>query len=125
VTPHIFSMVLGARYGVTHGRAIAAVTPACLRRSKPAAVAKLAQIARILGATETGSDDALADWAIDAIEKWIVTIGMKRTLTEYGVPEKDFPGIAHEMRSAFSLRLDADPVPPTESDLLEVLQACK
>ena len=52
ITPHSFSMVLGGRYGITHAAGIASVTPACLENSRPNAIAKLAQVARLLGCTE-------------------------------------------------------------------------
>ena len=58
ITPHSFSMVLGGRYGITHGLGIASVTPACLENSRPNAVGKLATVARLLGCAEPLSDDS-------------------------------------------------------------------
>jgi len=121
VTPHSFSMVLGGRYGITHGCGIASVTVACLENSRPNAVGKLAQVARLLGCTEALDDDALANWAIGAIERFIVEIGLGRSVIEYGVPEADFPVIAQEVRTAFGLRVDADPVPQDAAGLERIL----
>ena len=121
ITPHIFSMVLGARYGITHGKAIASVTVACLRHSRAAAVPKFAHIAKLLGAPLTGTEEARADWTIQAIDDWLDRIGLKCGLRHYGVRESDFDSIAHEMRGAFSLRLDCDPIPPDVPNLVRIL----
>ena len=123
VIPHVIAMVLGGRYGITHGRAIATMTVACLRHSKPGAVGKLAQIARGLGCREKLGDEALADWAIRAIEEFIEKIGMKRNVCEYGVPESDFDSIATEVRANFALRIESDPVPTDAAGLAGILQA--
>jgi alcohol dehydrogenase class IV len=122
ITPHSFSMVLGGRYGITHAAGIASVTPACLENSRPNAVAKLAEVARLLGCTEPLSAEALADWAIAAIERFIVEIGLGRPVTDYGVAEADFPAIALETRTAFGLRVDADPVPQNAAGLERILR---
>jgi alcohol dehydrogenase class IV len=122
ITPHVLSMVLGARYGIIHGRAIAAVTLACLRHSQPAAVPKLAHIARLLGCSEPLNEKDAADWSLMALENWLRQVGMKRGLREYGVGESELESIAQEVRTAFALRLDADPVPPSVSDLVRILE---
>jgi alcohol dehydrogenase class IV len=122
VTPHALSMVLGARYSITHGRAIAAVTVACLHHSRSAAVAKLAQIAQLLGCDQRLSNEAAADWALVAIEDWLGRIGMKRNLRGFGVVETDLGSIAQETRDVFALRLDADPLPPQVADLERILR---
>jgi alcohol dehydrogenase class IV len=121
ITPHSFSMVLGGRYGITHAAGIASVTPACLQNSRPNAVGKLAQVARLLGCTEVLDDDSLADWAIAAIERFVIEIGLGCPLTDYGAPEADFSAIASETRTAFGHRVDADPVPQDAAGLERIL----
>ncbi len=121
--PHVIAMVLGGRYGITHGRAIATMTVACLKHSKPGAVGKLAQIARLLGCREESSEEALADRAIDAIEGFIARIGMRKNVLEYGVPETDFESIAAEVRANFGLRIESDPVPTDAAGLVAILRS--
>ncbi|MBC8447773.1 MAG: iron-containing alcohol dehydrogenase [Chloroflexi bacterium] len=121
ITPHSFSMVLGGRHGITHARSIASVMPACLENSRPNAIGKLAQVARLLGCGEPLSDEELADWAIAAIERFIVEIGLGHPVTDYGVAEADFPAIAFETRMVFGLRVDADPVPQDAAGLERIL----
>lgn len=121
ITPHAFSMVLGARYGIPHGRAIAAVMPACLRHSRAGAVHKLAHVARLLGCTQQASDGELADWAIVAIDEFIARINLNRGVQQYGVLDRDFGPLAEEARATFSLRLAADPVPADAEGLVLIL----
>jgi alcohol dehydrogenase class IV len=125
LTPHVIAMVLGGRYHIPHARAIASVMISCLRHSRSKAIDKLADVARLLGCTEALPDAALADWAIDAIERLIAAIGMKKTPLEFGVPESEFRSIAAEVRQNFGLRLDADPVPKSVDDLVAILQDAK
>lgn len=121
VIPHVIAMVLGGRYGIIHGRAIASVTVACLRHSRPGAIRKLSHIAGLLGCRDQSSDDARADWAIHAIEDFIARIGMQKNVLGYGVPESDFDSIAAEVRADFGVRVDADPVPTDARGLASIL----
>jgi alcohol dehydrogenase class IV len=122
VIPHVIAMVLGGRYGIVHGRAIAAVTVACLRHSRPGAVRKLSHIAGLLGCPAGCDDEARADWAIRAIEDFIARIGMTTNVREHGVSDADFPAIAAEVRADFGLRVDADPVPTDAPGLAAILR---
>jgi alcohol dehydrogenase class IV len=123
VIPHVISMVTGARYGIPHGRAIAAVIVPCLRHSRAGAVPKLACIARLLGCAENRSDDWLADWAIAEVERFISELGLRRSLAEWGVPASDFPGIAAEVLEVFGVRVTMDPVPTDAAGLIRILEA--
>jgi alcohol dehydrogenase len=121
VTPHSFSMVLGGRYGITHARGIASVMPACLENSRPNAIGKLARVARLLGCNEPMGEEQLADWAILAVERFIVEIGLGESLTDCGVTDADFAAIAHETRTVFGGRIDSDPVPQDTDGLERIL----
>ena len=123
VIPHVIGMVLGGRYGISHGRSIATVMGACLRHSRPGAARKLAHVAGLMGCREGLDDDARADWAIAAIEGFIARIGMEKNVLEYGVPESDFDGIAAEVRANFGARVDSDPVPADAAGLAAILRA--
>jgi len=122
VIPHVIGMVLGGRYGISHGRSIATVTGACLRHSRPGAVRKLAHVAGLLGCRDAADDETRADWAISAVEDFIARIGMRKNILEYGVPEADFDSIAAEVRADFSARVDADPVPTDAPGLAAILR---
>jgi alcohol dehydrogenase class IV len=121
LTPHVIAMVLGGRFRIPHARAIATVMVPCLRHSRPSATAKLAEVARLMGCEES-SDEALADMAIDAVDRLIAAIGLKKTLREHNVAGREFRSIAEEVRTNFALRLDADPVPKSVDDLVAILE---
>ena len=123
VIPHVIGMVLGGRYGISHGRSIATVTAACLRHSRPGAGHKLAHIAGLLGCPAGRDEESRADWAIGAIEGFIARIGMKKNVLEYGVPEAEFDSIAAEVHANFGARVDADPVPTDAAGLAAILRA--
>jgi alcohol dehydrogenase class IV len=123
LTPHVIAMVLGGRYHVPHARAIASVMISCLRHSRANAVAKLARVARLMGCRNSGSEEAMADAAIEAIERLIEAIGLRKTPRQYGVPASDFRSIAEEVRQKFSIRLDVDPVSKSVDDLVSILEA--
>jgi alcohol dehydrogenase class IV len=123
VIPHVLAMVLGGRYGIPHGRAIATVMVACLKHSRAGCISDLAQVARLLGCQEHLSDEALADWAIEAIDRFIADLRLNRTILDYGVPEADLPSIAEETRTNFGLRIDVDPVPTDVAGLTQILRA--
>ncbi len=122
LTPHVIAMVLGGRYHIPHARAIASVMPACLRHSKKGAIDKLANVAQLMGCTETYPSESLAEWAIAGIEKLIEKIGLKKTPAEYGIPPEDYQHIAEEVKKNFAMRLEADPVPKEVSDLVAILR---
>ena len=122
LTAHVIAMVLGGRYGVRHAQAVAVVTVAALRHSRNGAVDKLANIARLMGCREELSQEALADWAIAAIEELIQSIGLGKDLAELGVPSTDYEEIAREVRANFAFRLDSDPVPKQASDVVRILE---
>lgn len=121
VIPHEIAMVLGGRYGIAHSQAIASVMVACLEHSRDGAVDKLARVARLLGCMEPWSRETLADWTIEAVERFIASLGLKKNPAEYGVPEDDFNDIAREVRTDFAERIDADPVPADEAGLARIL----
>lgn len=122
LTAHVIGMVLGGRYRIRHAQAVAVVTVAALRHSRNGAVDKLANIARLMGCKEDSGQEALADWAITAIEQLIQTIGLGKKLAELGVPPADHEEIAREVRANFAFRLDSDPVPKQVADVVQILE---
>lgn len=122
VIPHALSMVLGGRYAITHGLAIATVMVASLEHSRPGAIHKLAHVAKLFGCAEPWGEEALANWAIEAIKRFIIDLGLGISLIDHGVPEKDFAAIADEVRTCFGTRVDADPVPADATELALILQ---
>lgn len=119
---HQFGMVIGGRYGVPHGPAVAATTLAAMRFCKNGAAHKLASVARLMGCTDALTDEQLADWAINAVGELITTLGIPRSISAYGVLEEDFESIAAEVYRDFRYRVDANPVPTDIAGLVEMLR---
>lgn len=122
IIPHSLSMILGGRYEITHARAVAVVMVACLRHSRDKAVAKLADLARLMGYQKSSNDQDQADWAIESIDHFITAIGIKKNLMEYGVPQTDLDDIAEEMVTTYQSRIEVDPKPTDQSGILHILQ---
>lgn len=98
---HMIGHELTAFYGIDHGQSLAIVEPRLLRNQKVAKSQKLAKIAReVFGITET-VDLKAADMAIDRIEEFFNSIGMKTKLSDYGI---DAYEAAEKIRERFALR---------------------
>jgi alcohol dehydrogenase len=120
--PHQFSMVMGGRYGVNHARGIAAVMVVCLKQLRPGAVAKLANVARLMGCTENFNNEDLADWAIDAVSRLIDTLELPQSPSVYGVPLEASESMAAEVMAVFPYRVKANPVPTSVEDMAQMFR---
>jgi len=122
LTPHVLSMIIGGRYGATHGPAIASVMSAWLKQLRKANVAKLTEVGNFLGGCRQETDEQKpADFAIEAIDRFIETIGLKRSPATYGLLQSDIEDICKEAKSDFAFRLEFDPLGPDEKKLAEIM----
>lgn len=117
-TPHALAMVVGGKYGVTHGCALASITPAWLDYTSKGAEAKLKVIAKTLG--YDGNEPI--EFVTETVKKLIENIGLNLKLSEYGVPNKNIEALAEDARAGFDFRLKADPIPPTNNDIVSILK---
>ncbi len=98
---HMIGHELTAFYGIDHGQSLAIVEPRLLRNQKVAKSQKLAKIAReVFGITEP-VDLKAADIAIDKIEEFYNSIGMKTRLSDYGIDAEE---AAEKIRDRFRER---------------------
>lgn len=98
---HMIGHELTAFYGIDHGQSLAIVEPRLLRNQKVAKSQKLAKIAReVFGITEP-VDLKAADMAIDKIEEFYNSIGMKTRLSDYGIDAEE---AAEKIRDRFRER---------------------
>lgn len=65
---------------------------------------------------------AQADWAIDAIERFIRSLGLDHGLMDYKAREEDFEDIAREVRTVFGGRVDADRMPTDAAGPVRILE---
>lgn len=94
--PHGIGMAIGGLYPhVMHGEALAAVYPSILHYSYKATPKKFAEIGRIFDSSlEKVDDQAAAEKSCEALESFIHKIGMKLTLEDLKVPEKELDKLA-------------------------------
>lgn len=98
---HMIGHELTAFYGIDHGQSLAIILPRLLRNQKVSKSQKLAKIAReVFGVTET-VDLKAADIAIDKIEEFFNSIGMKTKLSDYEIDSKE---AAEKIRDRFAKR---------------------
>ncbi len=98
---HMIGHELTAFYGIDHGQSLAIVLPRLLKNQKVSKSKKLAKLAReVFGATEP-VDLKAADIAIENIEKFFNSIGMKTKLSDYEIDAQD---AAEKVRERFAKR---------------------
>lgn len=98
---HMIGHELTAFYGIDHGQSLAIVEPRLLRNQKVAKSQKLAKIAREVFGINEPVDLKAADMAIDKIEEFFNSIGMKTKLSDYGIDANE---AAEKIRDRFKER---------------------
>jgi NADP-dependent alcohol dehydrogenase len=86
---HMVGHELTVEYGLDHGRSLAIILPRLLRHQKINKSQKLAKLAREVFCLDEGVDLKAADEAINLIEKFFNSIGMKTHLADYGIDAKE------------------------------------
>jgi alcohol dehydrogenase class IV len=94
--PHGIGMAMSGLYPqVAHGRALAAVYPAMMRFTWPAAETEFAAVARILDpALESLSDSEAARRAGEAVDRLLKDINLWTRLDDLGIPEAEVRRLA-------------------------------
>lgn len=98
---HMIGHELTAFYGIDHGQSLAIILPRLLRNQKVSKSQKLAKIAREVFKVDEAVDLKAADIAIDKIEEFFNSIGMKTHLADYDINPAD---AAAKIRDRFSKR---------------------
>lgn len=86
---HMIGHELTALYGLDHGQSLAIVMPRLLKSQKVSKSKKLAKLAREVFKVEESVDLKAADTAIEKIEEFFNSIGMKTKLSDYGIDAAD------------------------------------
>ncbi len=118
---HALAHALTPIAGLHHGLANAVVLPAVAAFNRAAAGARLAQVARAMGADPRSGDEALAEGAADRVRALAAEVGIPARLRDVGVREQDLPRIAAKAFEDASHR--TNPRPCTEADLLAIARA--
>lgn len=94
--PHQLAHPLSARFGAAHGASLAAVWPSWARYVFQPNPARFAQYARRVWDMETADDQAAAQQAIDATERYFQALGMPVRLDQLGIPSQE-PAVLEDL----------------------------
>lgn len=110
---HGLAHPIGAHFNVPHGLVCAVLLPHVTRFNLPTCELKFASLAAAVGARAGGE-------VPDTLASMLASIGIPRTLAEYGLTPDDFPTILRESRSSSMAK---NPREATDEDLASILQA--
>jgi len=91
---HALAYPLGGEFHVPHGVANAVLLPHVLSFNLPSATGRYADIARAMGASGEGSDEAVARRGLALIEELSHRCGVPMRLTDHGVGREAIPRMA-------------------------------
>jgi alcohol dehydrogenase class IV len=120
---HALEYPIGGATHCSHGAGNGLLLPYVMQFNKPARVAQLARIARLLGEDTTGlSVDAAAGVAIAAVARLRDDIGVPARLSQLGLTREQLPALAEK---AFAVKriLRVNPRTVTLADMLGILEA--
>ena len=98
---HMIGHELTAFYGIDHGQSLAIVLPRLLKNQKVSKSRKLAKLAREVFEINEPVDLKAADIAIERIEEFFNSIGMKTKLSDYEIDSQE---AAEKIRARFEQR---------------------
>ena len=119
---HAIGHIVGVKYQVGHGYTSCVSQPYVMEYNRPASAAKQALLARAAGHDISGmSDEAAALLASQAVDEFIIRLGMPHRLRELEIPEEDLTEIAELVLDDRGCR--TNPVQITEKEqVMEVLR---
>ena len=119
---HALEYPLGAALHVSHGAGNGLLLPYVMRFNLSVRTREFARIAELLGADTRGLEEAAAaELAIRQVEQLKRDTGIPARLRDIGATPEQLPGFA-EKSFAIKRLVQLNPRPPTQSDLLEILQ---
>ncbi len=118
---HALAHAAGGIAGLTHGEALAALTPAAMRRLTLRAPGRYAEVGALLAGDAAGAADPMA--SVAAVERLIADVGLGRGLGAQGVARADLAAIADAALDYMKGAIEATPVEVTREDLVAILEA--
>ncbi len=118
---HALSYPLGGKFHIAHGVANALLAPAVLKFNVPAATARYAEIALVLGVERTGTDLQTAERGIVRLAELSRACGVPQRLSELNIPRAAIPGMAQAAIQVTRL-LKNNVRPVTEADAVRIYE---
>jgi alcohol dehydrogenase class IV len=99
IAGHAIAHAVEANYNIPHGVSVALTLPYIMEYNAPAVQAKLAKVARVLGETGLGEEEA-ASSAATRVKSILEKLELPTKLSELNVPKEDLPMMAEELLKA-------------------------
>lgn len=116
---HSMSRPLGANFSIPHGKANAMLLPAVMNYNRLACPEKLRDVAAALGEDVSGLTPREGAFvAVESLFEIFNETGLPATLAEYGITEKDLPGLAEDAMASGSTA--NNPRKPTLNDVISI-----
>ena len=119
---HALAYPIGGIFHVPHGLSNALVLPHVLRFNAPVAASMYAELAPIFKPGAEGSDEALTQVLIDALDELADAVKIDRKLTQVGINHNDLPRMAEDAMVQTRLLVN-NPRDITQDDALAIYQA--
>ena len=123
---HALTYPLGIEHGVGHGLANAVLLPHVMRYNVPAEPERFADIARLLGASQTDARSTIerAHEAVDLVEALNADIGIPNRIRELGdIRESEFGGFADIAFEHSKHNIDRNPREMALADAIELYES--
>lgn len=118
---HAIASPLGGYFHVPHGLANAVMLPYVMEYNMTTAAEKFADIARLIGVADQGSNvRVMARKAVEAVKELAQDIKIPAKLRDVGAKEEQLPMVAKDALKSIQLRFNARVA--GERDILELLQ---
>lgn len=119
---HAMSHPLSARYDLTHGLAVALMTPAALSFTIPRAPEKFVELAQAIGVDASARElAATPERVIRPIRAFMERCGVRFGLSHHGVPRTDIPFLAAEAMQIGAIKTNPAPIAAGEVEGLFAL----
>ena len=102
---HMIGHELTDRFGIDHGRTLAAILPSLLRERKEKKEAKLVQFAERVWGISEGSNDEKIEAAIQKTEAFFHSLGVPTKISDYDIQKEELGDIAKQLEAHGMLAL--------------------
>jgi alcohol dehydrogenase class IV len=120
---HALEYPIGALTHCSHGEGNGLLLPHVMRFNLPSCVDRMAEIGRLVGAAKPNEDSMeAAESAVVWVEKLQQDLNIRRRLSDLGLLRESIPFVAQKTFQIKRL-MDINPRKPTESDLVNILEA--
>ena len=117
---HMIDGSIISKAHISHGAALAIITPHVMELNLPANIEKFARLASLMGVRISGlSLEEAANASVEAYKKLCKDLGMKQRLRDVGISKEDLPQIAENVAKFAGPRL----APHKSDDILRILNA--